>query len=153
MVSMHIFFDVDYTILSADYRLRRGTREVWERLIGDGHEIHVWSGEGKRYQVLEDHDLTDLVSGVFEKPIYDHVRRLERLGVTTMPDFVIDDYAEVVSVFGGYHVREFYIARDDDDEMEAIYECITEWAKTGASPSKRWRPRHEHFDLMLAGRL
>ncbi|HEY2331822.1 MAG TPA: hypothetical protein VGH94_07860, partial [Acidimicrobiales bacterium] len=67
---MRIFFDVDYTILSIDYKLRSGTRDVWERLIADGHEIHVWSGEGKRYQVLRDHNLEDLVSGVYHKPIF-----------------------------------------------------------------------------------
>jgi hypothetical protein len=147
---MRIFFDVDYTILSADYKLRNGTRETFEQLVADGHEIHVWSGEGKRYKVLRDFDLEQYVSGVYEKPIYDYVRRLESLGVEHVPDFVIDDYPEIVSVFGGYHVRDFYSGRDDDDEMEHIYSAITEWASSGESAEKRWRPRHPDFDLMVA---
>jgi hypothetical protein len=147
---MKIFFDVDYTILSSDYKLRTGTREVWERLVADGHEIHVWSGEGRRFKVLRDHGLEDLVSGVYEKPIYDYVRRLESLGVTTVPDFVVDDYPEICGVFGGFHCREFFLGRDDDDEMEHIYEAIAEWAEHGRSEHTRWRPRHSDFDVMLA---
>ena len=147
---MRIFFDVDYTILSIDYKLRSGTRDVWERLIADGHEIHVWSGEGKRHQVLRDHGLEDLVSGVYHKPIFDYAKRLEVMGVPYVPDFVIDDYPEIVRVFGGFQVRDFYRSADDDDEMEHIYGSITEWTATGTSSHERWRPRHPQLDAMLA---
>lgn len=146
---MRIFFDVDYTFLSSDEKLRSGTRDTWERLIEDGHEIHVWSGQGRRYGALNQHGLTDLVSGVYEKPIFDYVRRLSSMGVEGIPDFVIDDYPEIVSIFGGFLVREFYLGTDDDDEMEHIYEAITEWAETGTASHRRWRPRHFNFDAML----
>lgn len=149
---MRVFFDVDYTILSSDYKLRTGVHETFERLVADGHELHVWSGEGRRYKVLRDFDLEKHVTGVYEKPIYDYVRRLPVLGVDVMPDFVIDDYPEIVSVFGGFHVRDFYSSRHDDDDMEQVYRTICEVVETGTSTHARWRPRHRDFDLMKAGR-
>ena len=146
---MRIFFDVDYTILGADYSLRPGTHDTFARLVEDGHEIHVWSGEGLRHAVLKNHELSHFVSGVYEKPIRDYVARLDVLGVDVVPDFVIDDYNEIVTIFGGYYVTEYYRHRDDDTEMHAIYECISEWAASGASSHRRWRPRHVDFDAML----
>jgi hypothetical protein len=146
---MRIFFDVDYTILGADYTLRPGTHDTFQRLVDDGHEIHIWSGEGLRHGVLRNHELTHFVSGVYEKPIQNHLARLDELGVAVMPDFVIDDYSEIVTVFGGYFVTEYYRHREDDSEMENIYTCISEWASSGMSTSRRWRPRHADFDQML----
>ena len=146
---MRIFFDVDYTILGVDYSLRPGTHETFERLVADGHEIHIWSGEGLRHAVLENHELTHFVTGVYEKPIHDYVARLEELGVDVVPDFVIDDYNEIVTVFGGYYATEYYRHREDDNEMALIYECISEWARSGSSDSRRWRPRHDDFHEML----
>jgi hypothetical protein len=145
---MRIFFDVDYTILGGQNRLRPGTKETWERLVADGHEIHVWSGEGRRYEVLKDHGLEHLVSGVYWKPRYDYIRRLDRLGVDVIPDFIIDDYPEICTIFGGFYCREFY--RDPDDEMEQIYQTISEWVRDGTSEHKRFRARHPDFDGMLA---
>jgi hypothetical protein len=138
-----IFFDVDYTILSNFNELRPGTREVWERIVADGHEIHVWSGVGLRHQVLRDHALEDLVSGVYAKPTYNYLFRLETLGVEHMPDFIIDDFPEICTIFGGFHCREFY------DELEHIYQAITEWAETGSSAHERFHPRHVNFQGLL----
>jgi len=145
---MRIFFDVDYTILGADYSLRPGTHHTFERLIDDGHEIHVWSGEGLRHAVLANHDLTHFVTGVYEKPIQNYLGRLGELGVDVMPDFVIDDYNEIVTIFGGYYATEYYRHRDDDTEMQEIYRCIAEVSASGASTSRRWRPRHTEFEIM-----
>ena len=39
---MNIFFDMDYTILSQDNSLRPGTREVFRKLVDDGHQVSVW---------------------------------------------------------------------------------------------------------------
>jgi hypothetical protein len=72
------------------------------------------------------------------------------MGVPYVPDFVIDDYPEIVRVFGGFQVRDFYRSADDDDEMEHIYKSITEWTATGTSSHERWRPRHPQLDAMLA---
>jgi hypothetical protein len=150
-MTMNVFFDVDYTILSSDYNLRRGTADTFQRLVADGHEVYVWSGEGKRHSVVRDFDLEPYVSGVYEKPIFDYVRRLEFFGIECVPDFVIDDYPEIVSVFGGYRVRDFYLKSVDDDEMEQIYDTICEVAAQGWSSNRNWRPRHVEFERMLSG--
>ena len=66
---MNIFFDVDYAIIGIDNSLRPGTREVFRRLIVDGHLIYIWSGLGPRWEVVERHKLEEFASGVFWKPL------------------------------------------------------------------------------------
>ena len=82
---MKIFFDVDYTILAVDSSLRPGTRETFRRLVSDGDQVYVWSGMGVRTSELRKHDLMELVSDVYRKPIQDYVAGLQRLGVPTGP--------------------------------------------------------------------
>ena len=98
---MKIFFDVDYTILGLDDTLRPGTKEVFQKLLDDSHEIYIWSGMGERWEVIEKHDLNPYISGVYEKPTNHFHERLEELNVPFEPEFVIDDYPEVVAAFGG----------------------------------------------------
>ena len=43
---MNIFFDVDYTILGLDNSLRPETKEVFQRLVDEGHLVYIWSGRG-----------------------------------------------------------------------------------------------------------
>jgi hypothetical protein len=140
VTGVNVFFDVDYTILSVDGHLRRGTLDVITRLVDDGHKVHIWSGEGKRWAVVRTHGLEPLVSGVFAKPISDYANGLVRFEVDPVPDFIIDDYPQIVGFFGGYHCPDFYTVRDDDDEMETIYRVISEVAETGESSSPRWKP-------------
>ena len=78
---MKIFFDVDYTILGLDDTLRPGTIETLEKLKKDNHELYIWSGMGERWEVVEKHQLTPLVSGVYEKPTHHFHERLDELGV------------------------------------------------------------------------
>jgi hypothetical protein len=138
---VNVFFDCDYTVLSFDQQLRRGTREVFGRLVEDGHNVYLWSGEGARWSVVRQHDLGDYLSGVFAKPLQDFEAALNRLGVSPRPDFVIDDYPSIVRYFGGYHIPEFYFARDDDDdELETVYQVVTELTATGQSTRRRWSP-------------
>ena len=61
---MKVFFDVDYTILGLDNSLRPGTKETFQKLLDDGHSIYIWSGMGERWEVIEEHDLGQYVSGV-----------------------------------------------------------------------------------------
>ena len=78
--TLHVFFDVDYTILGGyDASLRPHTVEVFERLREDGHDVYVWSGEGERWPVVRTHGLEHLVSGVYGKPLHDYRERLEVL--------------------------------------------------------------------------
>jgi hypothetical protein len=129
---MNVFFDVDYTILSQDDTLRSGTAEVFARLRADGHGVYVWSGMGPRWKELRRHHLDHLVDGVFSKPVFDYVRRLETLGVDPIPDFVVDDHPGPVYAFGGMLVPGFCFREHDDDRMEQIYGVISQLAATGA---------------------
>ena len=104
---MHIFFDVDYTILGRDSTLRPGTHEIFTRLRDDGHQVYVWSGEGERWGVVRNHGLEDLVSGVYGKPLHDYEERLGEFGVPVVPDFVIDDYPGIVRAFGGVCITDY----------------------------------------------
>ena len=130
---LKIFFDVDYTLLSMDGSLRPLTRETFEKLIADGHQIFIWSGVGLRDDDVKRHNLEDFVSGVYKKPIYDFINGLSLLKVPHWPDFVIDDYPEIVDTFGGVLARPYFFRSADDDEMEHIYEIIKDFAATGSS--------------------
>jgi hypothetical protein len=123
---MHIFFDVDYTILGRDSTLRPGTHEVFTRLREDGHHVYVWSGEGVRWGVVRNHGLEHLVHGVYGKPLQDYENRLEEFGVPVVPDFVIDDYPGIVRAFGGVCITDYLGKFDgrEDRELEIVYEII-----------------------------
>jgi hypothetical protein len=141
LVAVNIFFDCDYTILSFDQVLRSRTKEVFGRLVDDGHQVYLWSGEGARWSVVRRHELEPYLSGVFGKPLHDFDAGLKRLQVSTMPDFVIDDYPGIVRHFGGYHIPEFYSSRsDDDEELESVYQVVREVASTGRTDHPRWWP-------------
>ncbi len=149
---MNVFFDVDYTILGTDYELRAGTADTFCRLVADGHGVHVWSGEGERHEVVHDFALAQYVSGVYEKPIGDDVRRLGDFGIACVPDFVVDDDPGIVALFGGFHVSAFYSKATDDDEMEQVYRAICDVAERGWSRNARWHPRHTEFERIQDGR-
>ena len=138
-LTLKIFFDVDYTLLAMDGSLRPGTRQTFEKLIEDGHKIYIWSGVGLRTREIEGHDLQDLVSGIYKKPIYDYVNGLELLQVPHWPDFVIDDYPEIVDTFGGVLARPYFFRSADDDEMERIYDIINDFITTGGSKRVGYR--------------
>ena len=138
---MKIFFDVDYTILGLDDSLRPGTIETLQQLKDEGNEIYIWSGMGQRWEVVEKHNLTPLVSGVYEKPTHHFHERLEELGVPFEPDFVIDDYPEVVAAFGGVWVPPYFFKRNIDKEMERIYRIIRDFIATGSSEDRQYRAK------------
>ncbi len=138
---MKIFFDVDYTILGLDDSLRPRTKETLERLKNEGHELYLWSGMGERWEVVEKHELTPLVSGVYEKPTHHFHERLEELGVPFEPDFVIDDYPEVVAAFGGVWVPPYFFKRSFDEEMNRIYRIVNDFVHTGTSEDRQYRAK------------
>ena len=137
--SLNIFFDVDYTLLSMDGSLRPGTRETFERLVSDGHRIFIWSGVGMRTAEIQKHDLQDFVSGIFVKPLEDFDNALPSFGVHVRPDFVIDDFPQIVGNFGGIVVRPYYFRAAEDDEMEHIYRIVTDFANQGHSEHPAFR--------------
>ncbi len=136
---MNIFFDVDYTILGLDDSLRPGTRETFQRLLDDGHKIYIWSGLGPRWEVMKKHALEPFASGVYEKPLHHFSDRLAELGVPITPDFVIDDYPEIVSAFGGVWVPPYFFKRNGDEQMYRIYDIITEYVNNGHSDDRQYR--------------
>ncbi len=117
---MNIFFDVDDTILSFDGALRPNTHAVFERLIADGHTVYVWSGVGIRKEFVDRERLTHLVSGIYQKPLSDFSAGLERFGIPVIPDFVVDDYPEIVAHFGGLCIRPYQRGSHPDNELLAI---------------------------------
>ena len=143
---MEIFFDVDYTILGLDYSLRPGVLETFQKLIDDGHRVHIWSGVGLRDQVVKDHKLLPYVSGVYLKPTYKARERLAQLGVPLVPDFVVDDYPEIVEDFGGVWVAPYYMRNDSDTQMERIYRIASEFARDGVSTDRQFIGRRADSD-------
>lgn len=121
---MNIFFDVDDTLVTWDFRLRPHVREVFQRLRDDGHAIYVWSGRGKRWDVVLHYELKDLIVTCHEKPLEDFHDKLAELGVDVPPDFVIDDYYSVVHAFGGYYIAPPRNPFDKDREMWRVYDAV-----------------------------
>ena len=144
---MKIFFDVDYTILGLDDSLRPGTMETLQKIKDDGHEIYIWSGMGERWEVVKKHNLEPLISGVYEKPTHHFHERLEELGVPFEPDFVIDDYPEIVAAFSGVWVPPYFFKRSVDQEMDRIYQIIADVVATGSSEDRQYKSKGSTIPL------
>ena len=144
---MKIFFDVDYTILGLDDSLRPGTMETLQKIKDDGHESYIWSGMGERWEVVKKHNLEPLISGVYEKPTHHFQERLEELGVPFEPDFVIDDYPEVVAAFSGVWVPPYFFKRSVDQEMDRIYQIIADVVATGSSEDRQYKAKGSTIPL------
>ncbi len=130
---MRIFFDVDDTLITWDVRLRPGVHEVFGRLRDDGHDLYLWSGYGPRWEVVRRFDLHDHVIDCFWKPLYAHHERLAELGVPFVPDFVVDDHPDIISVFRGVLIREPRMPLESDQEMWRIYDEISAYAGSAAA--------------------
>lgn len=130
---MHIFFDVDHTLIDSSNQLRPGVRDLFERLVADGHTLYLWSGIGPRWEILEENGLEAFVAGCYDKPLYQYERMLEPLGIPVRPEYVVDDHPHLVHAFGGCVVGRYLIANPDDREMERVYGEITK--------AEAWRRR------------
>ena len=131
---MNIFFDCDYTIIDMNGNLRPGVKELFQRLKDDGHILYVWSGAGIRWHEVRRHGLEPYVTDCFHKPLYDYPSRMKDLGVTIVPDMVIDDYPDIVSALGGIRVKPYLYERMSDTEMERVYHIISAFSANGSSP-------------------
>ena len=121
---MNIFFDVDYTLITWDVKLRPGVLEVFEKLRADGHIIYLWSGVGPRWEIVKRFELHDHVTDCFWKPLYDHHARMVELGVTVSPDYVIDDHQEIIDAFVGTTIKEPAMPLHTDRELWRVYDDI-----------------------------
>jgi hypothetical protein len=144
---MKIFFDVDYTILGLDNTLRPGTLDTIQRLKDDGHGVYIWSGMGQRWEVVKKHNLSPLISGVYQKPTEHFHERLGELGVPFEPEFVIDDYPEVVAAFGGVWVPPYFFSRSFDQEMDRIYRIVCDFVLNGTSEDRQYRAKGTKLPL------
>lgn len=124
---MNIFFDVDSTIITWDVKLRPGVHEIFQQLRDDGHTIYLWSGMGPRWEVVERFNLQEHVTDCFSKPLYRHHERLAELGVPFVPDYVIDDHAQVVDAFVGTVIDPPKLPLEWDREMWRVYDTIQEF--------------------------
>ena len=124
---MNIFFDVDETIMGYDGSLRPLVHETFRALIDDGHRIYIWSGvrtaEMVRAEVIDRHGLHAYVTDCFTKPRWDYRAQWQRWGMQVEPDFIVDDYPEIVEVFGGILIKPYPQARHDTD-LERVYAAI-----------------------------
>jgi hypothetical protein len=145
---VHVFFDVDYTILGGfDRSLRPRTHEVFLKLRADGHHVYVWSGEGERWSVVRRHNLTELVSGVYGKPLRDYVARLPEFHIPVVPDFVVDDYPEIVHCFGGIRIPEYFGVTHTgasggaaDSALDDVYQAVKTLAEGGTPSHPNYYP-------------
>lgn len=125
---MKIFFDVDYTLIADDGTLRPFVKEVFQKIVDDGHEIYIWSGVGLRWAVVKQHELGGYIRTCFVKPLSEYRDSLQGLGVNIVPDFCVDDHPAVVHALGGTAIRPYYSANPDDREMLRVYDEIAKMA-------------------------
>jgi hypothetical protein len=121
--------------------------ETLQKIKDDDHEIYIWSGMGERWEVVKKHNLEPLISGVYEKPTHHFHERLEELGVPFEPDFVIDDYPEIVAAFSGVWVPPYFFKRSVDQEMDRIYQIITDVVATGSSEDRQYKAKGSTIPL------
>jgi len=125
--SMNIFFDVDETIMGYDGSLRPLVHETFKVLVEEGHRIYIWSGVRTgamvRREVVERHGLEAYVTDCFQKPRWDYLAQWQRSGVEVQPDFIVDDYPEIVEAFGGIMIKP-YIRAQPDADLERVYAAI-----------------------------
>jgi hypothetical protein len=133
---MNVFFDIDRTIQGEDGTLRPGTRELFTRLVEEGHRVYVWSGMGLRHADIRRHELEHLVTDVYHKPVTSFADGLKRFSIPVVPDFIVDDYPGIVEFFGGHLIREYwaYLEQPDDCEMTRVYEAFREHCDADTAP-------------------
>ena len=130
MRQLNVFFDVDHTLVMWNGQLRPHALEVFQRIKEQGHTIYVWSGVGiRRYDMIK-HGLHEYVTGYYVKPLERYKERLPDYKVDVMPDFVIDDYPQVIAAFdAGYHISD--ILKKDDAELLEVLRLIELCAADG----------------------
>lgn len=99
-----ICLDVDDTLVDVQLRLRPLARELIVELYASGFEVHIWSGVGRRWEIVDRLGVRPYIAGCHLKPLSRYRERLADHGVPFVPDYVVDDYAEVVCIFGGWWI-------------------------------------------------
>jgi hypothetical protein len=139
---LNIFFDVDYTILAMDGSLRPRTHEVFQEIKDRSHDLYIWSGVGLRHAEVRQHKLEPYVSDIFVKPLGKFETALTTFRIPVTPDFVIDDYPEIVYAFGGFAVKAYYLPNQLDRELDKVLQAILDFAAEGHSSDPGYRAKH-----------
>jgi hypothetical protein len=63
------------------------------------------------------------VTDCFQKPRFDYRAQWQRSGVDIQPDFVVDDYPEIVEAFGGILIKPYSRSQPDTD-LERVRSAI-----------------------------
>jgi hypothetical protein len=130
---MNVFFDVDDTIMSSQSgSLRPLVSEVFRELVADGHRIYIWSAVGIRWAALDRHGLREYVTECYPKPIAKYRESLAALGIAADPEFVVDDYPELVAEFGGYQIPPYVLDDPADREMATVLSRVRAVHRNGA---------------------
>jgi hypothetical protein len=132
---VNVFFDVDFTILGLDGSLRPGTVEVFEQLLAADHALYIWSGVGDRSHDVQRRGLDRYVRGVFQKPLHDFDLGLARYRIPAIPDFVVDDYPEIVDHFGGFLIAPYVDVNTVDDQLFLVPELVEARRRSSSTPS------------------
>ena len=60
---------------------------------------------------------------------------------TVEPDFVIDDYPEIVAAFSGVWVPPYFFKRTVDQEMDRIYRIVCDVVESGSSEDRQYKAK------------
>jgi hypothetical protein len=95
--------------------------------VDEGHRIFVWSGvrtgDAVRSEVVQPYGLEPYVTDCYQKPRFDYREQWLHTGNEVQPDFCVDDYPEIVEVFGGILIKPYPRERPDAD-LERVYAAI-----------------------------
>ena len=64
---------------------------------------------------------------------------IKKIGIPVIPDFVIDDYPEIVAEFGGIHIKPYYYKSQPDDYMLQVPQVIFDYSSKGESDHPDFR--------------
>ena len=143
---MHIFFDVDYTILGRDSTLRPGTHEIFTRLRADGHQRVRVVGRGRTLGRRAQRTAWKTWStACTASPSTTTRSGSAEFGVPVVPDFVIDDYPGIVRAFGGVCITDYvglnFGEGRNDRQLEVVYDIICTCAAGEVPDHPRYHPR------------
>ena len=126
---MRIYFDVNGTIVGDEGDLRPHTREVFQQIKARGDHVYLWSILGPRWDVVEEHQLGDLVDDCFIKPMPLAVFWPgHKAGGTPKdkPDLCVDDAPAYVESFGGVLVTSYIGPSPEDRELLRALDLIVQ---------------------------
>jgi hypothetical protein len=119
-----VYIDIDHTMVGEDNSVRPGVESTLSHLKNVGHELYAWSGDTTRKGLLQERGLLRLFQDVSLKPTSSYRQRARELCRGREPDFVVDDHAQVVRMFGGVHLAPYYGAEHADQTFILVASAV-----------------------------